>query len=172
MRRPGSAILSLLRARQERGRGKLRDLAKRAGAVNRARAQSCRTTNPRQTTVATVLHQPLIETEFFLLTLDPRKLPTRQRFVDLILSYFQIPSSAYSRIPYESGWLPAYRLTRRGPRACSSYSAVSHTSRKVRRLHRSGQPWMGPSIVPKLAVAPVFTAFTVRAVIMQLNAIA
>jgi hypothetical protein len=31
---------------------------------------------------------------------------------------------------------------------------------------------MGPSIVPKLAVAPVFTAFTVRAVIMQLNAIA
>jgi len=30
---------------------------------------------------------------------------------------------------------------------------------------------MGPSIVP-IAVAPVFTAFTVRAVIMQLNAIA
>ena len=42
-------------------------------------------------------------TEFFLFTQDPRKLPTRQRFVDLILSYFQIPSSAYSRIPYESG---------------------------------------------------------------------
>ena len=48
----------------------------------------------------------LIETEFFLLTLDPRKLPTRQRFVDLILSYFQIPSSAYSRIPYRV-WLAA-----------------------------------------------------------------
>jgi len=42
-------------------------------------------------------------TEFFLFTQDPRKLPTRQRFDDLILSYFQIPPSAYSRIPYESG---------------------------------------------------------------------
>ena len=49
---------------------------------------------------------------------------------------------------------------RRGPRARSSYSAVSHTSRKVRKPHRSGQLWMGPSIVPKLAIAPVFTAFT------------
>ena len=92
-------------------------------------------------------------------TQDPRKLPTRQRFVDLILSYFQIPSSAYSRIPYESGWLSGGAAQR------SSYSAVSHTSRKVRKLHRSGQPWMGTSIVPKLAIAPVFTAFTVCAVI-------
>src|ERR1700691_5462675 len=49
--------------------------------------------------------------EFFLLTNDPRKLPTRQRFVDLVLGHFQIPSSACSRIPYGSGWLPAYRLT-------------------------------------------------------------
>src|ERR1700678_3725429 len=49
--------------------------------------------------------------EFFLFTKDPRKLPTRQRFVDLILDHFQIPTSAYSRIPFESGWLPAYRLT-------------------------------------------------------------
>jgi hypothetical protein len=32
--------------------------------------------------------------EFFLFSQDPRKLPTRQRFVDLLLSYFQIPSSA------------------------------------------------------------------------------
>ena len=48
--------------------------------------------------------------EFFLFTKDPRKLPTRQRFVDLVLDHFQIPSSSYSRIPYESGWLPAYRL--------------------------------------------------------------
>ena len=29
--------------------------------------------------------------EFFLLFSDPRKLPTRQRFVDLILDHFQIP---------------------------------------------------------------------------------
>jgi len=49
--------------------------------------------------------------EFFLLTDDPRKLPTRQRFVDLVLGHFQIPSSACSRIPYGSSWLPAYRLT-------------------------------------------------------------
>jgi pimeloyl-ACP methyl ester carboxylesterase len=49
--------------------------------------------------------------EFFLSTKDARKLPTRQRFVDLVLDHFQIQSSAYSRIPFESGWLPAYRLT-------------------------------------------------------------
>ena len=49
--------------------------------------------------------------EFFLHTQDPRKLPTRQRFVDLLLGHFQIPSSACSRIPYGAGWLPAYRLT-------------------------------------------------------------
>ena len=48
--------------------------------------------------------------EFFLHTKDPRKLPTRQRFVDLLLGHFQIPSSACSRIPYGPGWLPAYRL--------------------------------------------------------------
>jgi hypothetical protein len=35
--------------------------------------------------------------EFFLFTGDPRKLPTRQRFVDVILVHFQIPSSACSR---------------------------------------------------------------------------
>ena len=64
--------------------------------------------------------------EFFLLTKDPRKLPTRQRFVDLLLGHFQIPSSACSRIPYGSGWLPAYRLTpAQPPRAHSSYSAAS-----------------------------------------------
>jgi pimeloyl-ACP methyl ester carboxylesterase len=54
--------------------------------------------------------------EFFLSTKDPRKLPTRQRFVDLVLDHFQIPSSAYSRIPFESGWLPAYRLTPAQPK--------------------------------------------------------
>jgi pimeloyl-ACP methyl ester carboxylesterase len=54
--------------------------------------------------------------EFFLFTKDPRKLPTRQRFVDLLLGHFQIPSSASSRIPYGSGWLPAYRLTPAQPK--------------------------------------------------------
>jgi pimeloyl-ACP methyl ester carboxylesterase len=54
--------------------------------------------------------------EFFLSTKDPRKLATRQRFVDLVLDHFQIPSSAYSRIPFESGWLPAYRFTPAKPK--------------------------------------------------------
>jgi len=36
--------------------------------------------------------------EFFLLFSDPRKLPTRQRFVDLLLDHLQIAPSAYSRI--------------------------------------------------------------------------
>ena len=51
-----STIISLLRAGQERGR-EARDLAKRAEAGNHAGAGT------RQATVATVLHQPLIETD-------------------------------------------------------------------------------------------------------------
>jgi pimeloyl-ACP methyl ester carboxylesterase len=54
--------------------------------------------------------------EFFLPNGDPRKLPTRQRFVDIALDHFQIPSSAYSRIPFETGWLPAYRFTPMQPK--------------------------------------------------------
>lgn len=54
--------------------------------------------------------------EFFLSTKDPRKQPTRQRFVGLILDHFQIPGSAYSRVHFESGWLPAYRLTPAQPK--------------------------------------------------------
>jgi pimeloyl-ACP methyl ester carboxylesterase len=54
--------------------------------------------------------------EFFLLFSDPRKLPTRQRFVDLLLDHLQIAPSAYSRIPFETGWLPAYRLTPEKPK--------------------------------------------------------
>jgi pimeloyl-ACP methyl ester carboxylesterase len=54
--------------------------------------------------------------EFFLLFSDPRKLPTRQRFVDLVLDRLQIAPSAYSRIPFETGWLPAYRLVPVNPK--------------------------------------------------------
>jgi pimeloyl-ACP methyl ester carboxylesterase len=54
--------------------------------------------------------------EFFLPFSDPRKLPTRQRFVDLLLDHLQIAPSAYCRIPFETGWLPAYRLTPKKPR--------------------------------------------------------
>jgi pimeloyl-ACP methyl ester carboxylesterase len=54
--------------------------------------------------------------EFFLSAKDSRKLPTRQRFVDLVLDHFKIPSSAYTRIPFEFGWLPAYRFTPAKPK--------------------------------------------------------
>ena len=54
--------------------------------------------------------------EFFMFTGDARKLPTRQRFVDLILDHFKIPPSAYERISFESGWLPSYRLTPAQPK--------------------------------------------------------
>jgi len=54
--------------------------------------------------------------EFFLLFSDPRKLPTCQRFVDLLIDHLQIAPSAYSRIPFEAGWLPAYRLTPEKPK--------------------------------------------------------
>jgi pimeloyl-ACP methyl ester carboxylesterase len=54
--------------------------------------------------------------EFFMFTEDGRKLPTRQRFVDLILDRFHIPAAACSRIPFESGWLPAYRITPAQPK--------------------------------------------------------
>jgi pimeloyl-ACP methyl ester carboxylesterase len=47
---------------------------------------------------------------------DPRKLPTRQRFVDLLLDHLQIAPSAYCRIPFGTGWLRAYRLTPMNPR--------------------------------------------------------
>jgi pimeloyl-ACP methyl ester carboxylesterase len=51
-----------------------------------------------------------------LLTGDPRKLPPRQRFVDLILAHFKIPAAAHTRIPFDSGWLSAYRLTPARPK--------------------------------------------------------
>jgi pimeloyl-ACP methyl ester carboxylesterase len=54
--------------------------------------------------------------EFFLPFSDPRTLPTRQRFVELLLDHLQIAPSAYTRIPFETGWLPAYRLTPKKPR--------------------------------------------------------
>jgi hypothetical protein len=54
--------------------------------------------------------------EFFMFTDDPRKLSTRQRFVDLLLEHLQIARSAYSRIPFGTGWLPAYRLTPKKPK--------------------------------------------------------
>ena len=54
--------------------------------------------------------------EFFLHFSDPRKLATRERFVGLLLDHLKIAPSAYGRIPFETGWLPAYRLTPAQPK--------------------------------------------------------
>src|SRR5277367_3816421 len=63
--------------------------------------------------------------EFFLFATDPRKLPTRQRFVDLVLNHFQIPSTAYGRIPTGPAGCPPIASPRRGPKARSSFSEGS-----------------------------------------------
>jgi alpha-beta hydrolase superfamily lysophospholipase len=54
--------------------------------------------------------------EFFLFASDERKQPTRLRFVQLLLDYYQISQASHSRIPYESGWLSAYRFTPEQPK--------------------------------------------------------
>jgi hypothetical protein len=54
--------------------------------------------------------------EFFIQTGDPRKLPERRHFVDLVLEFFAVPASANSHVPYESGWLSSYRFTPEKPR--------------------------------------------------------
>jgi hypothetical protein len=141
-----------------------RTRSSRPGQTRRS-TQSCRSTNPRQATVAIVLHQPLIETEF---SFHPG--PAQAAYAPLSTRFSVISKSRplhTAAFPMSLAGCPPIASPRRGPRARSSYSAVSHTSRKVRKLHRSGQPWMGPSIVPKLAIAPVFTAFTVCAVIIS-----
>ena len=45
-----------------------------------------------------------------------RKQPTRRRFVQLLLEYYQISATSHSRIPYESGWLSAYRFPHERPK--------------------------------------------------------
>ncbi len=54
--------------------------------------------------------------EFFLFANDARKQPTRRRFVQLVLEYYQISATSHSRIPYESGWLSAYRFPHEQPK--------------------------------------------------------
>ena len=76
--------------------------------------------------------------EFFLHFSDPRKLATRERFVGLLLDHLKIAPSAYGRIPFETGWLPAYRLTPAQPKGTfvvfggyDSYICLLYTSRCV-----------------------------------------
>jgi alpha-beta hydrolase superfamily lysophospholipase len=54
--------------------------------------------------------------EFFIIANDERKQPTRQRFIQTVLEYYQVPESSHSRIPYESGWMSAYRFTSEQPK--------------------------------------------------------
>jgi len=54
--------------------------------------------------------------EFFLPATDERKQPTRKRFVQLVLDYYQVPESTHSCIPYQSGWMSAYRFTPEQPK--------------------------------------------------------
>jgi Lysophospholipase len=54
--------------------------------------------------------------EFFLAPTDARKQSIRQRFVQLVLGYYKVTPAVSSRIPYESGWLSAYRFTPEQPK--------------------------------------------------------
>jgi hypothetical protein len=54
--------------------------------------------------------------EFFLSATDARKQAIRQRFVHLVLEHYQVPPASHRRIPYESGWLSAYRFTPEQPK--------------------------------------------------------
>ncbi|MBU3064276.1 alpha/beta hydrolase [Nocardia sp. NEAU-G5] len=49
--------------------------------------------------------------EFFLPTGDDRKLPTRDRFVRTVLDHYRVPAESHGRIPFQQGWLSAYRFT-------------------------------------------------------------
>ena len=61
-------------------------------------------------------------TEFFLSTKDPRKLPMRQRFVDLILN--QSPPRPTAAFLLNPAGCPPIASPQRSPRARSSYSVV------------------------------------------------
>ncbi len=59
--------------------------------------------------------------EFFMREDDPVKLPTRHKFIELILKKYQIPQSEYFKIPYQDGtikgFLPAYFFSSEKPKA-------------------------------------------------------
>lgn len=54
--------------------------------------------------------------EFFLSPTDARKQTVRQRFVQLLLEHYQVAPTSHYRIPYEEGWLSAYRFTPQQPK--------------------------------------------------------
>ena len=54
--------------------------------------------------------------EFFMMAGDPDKLPTYERFVQMVRDYYGISESDLHLIPYENGYLPAYRFHRDNPK--------------------------------------------------------
>jgi len=60
--------------------------------------------------------------EFFLPATDARKQSIRQRFVHLVLEHYQVPPASHRRIPYELGWLSAYRFTPEQPKGTVLFS--------------------------------------------------
>jgi pimeloyl-ACP methyl ester carboxylesterase len=49
--------------------------------------------------------------EFFVWADDPQKRPMRDRFIQLLRQCYGIKENDYSQIPYQTGFLPAYRFT-------------------------------------------------------------
>lgn len=54
--------------------------------------------------------------EFFMMVGDPDKLPTYKRFVQMVRDYYGIIESDLHLIPYEKGYLPAYRFRPDNPK--------------------------------------------------------
>jgi pimeloyl-ACP methyl ester carboxylesterase len=58
--------------------------------------------------------------EFFMGENDPRKAPTRQKFLELLLKELRIPDKVYHQVPYPEGggkaYLPAYSFSADHPR--------------------------------------------------------
>ena len=49
--------------------------------------------------------------EFYMLSSDPNKRPSRQRFVGLMRRVYRVEASHRYTVPYETGFLPVYRVT-------------------------------------------------------------
>lgn len=55
--------------------------------------------------------------EFFVWSDDPQKHPMRDRFIQLMRQCYSIRDNEQHQIPYETGFLPAYRFTPQQPKA-------------------------------------------------------
>ena len=54
--------------------------------------------------------------EFFMLPGNPAKHPTRERFLQLVKTHYDVQETDHARIPYEGGALSAYRFTTASPK--------------------------------------------------------